>query len=214
METENIKIKTLLIIIASVAIFEGAAVFVSHVLRIAPMSFLLIVRLLEIVTIILVVATIEGDLLSIGLDSSTIMRGIEKGLLWSAAFGFLTGLVFLILHFTGINPFALIYTQLPSEKKDLAMFLIVGSIISTVAEEFFFRGILYGFFRRWGILAALIFTTIIFMLAHYKTGTIPLAQIAGGIIFAASYEIEKNLMVPIIIHILGNTAIFVSSMIM
>jgi membrane protease YdiL (CAAX protease family) len=30
----------------------------------------------------------------------------------------------------------------------------------------------------------------------------------GGILFAVSYEVEKNLLVPITIHSLGNLAIF------
>jgi len=42
---------------------------------------------------------------------------------------------------------------------------------------------------------------------------IPLPQIVGGILFAAAYEKEKNLMVPITIHVLGNMAIFSISLI-
>jgi hypothetical protein len=37
---------------------------------------------------------------------------------------------------------------------------------------------------------------------------IPIPQIVGGLLFALSYEVEKNLMVPIIIHMSGNLAIF------
>jgi hypothetical protein len=36
-------------------------------------------------------------------------------------------------------------------------------------------------------------------------------QVVGGILFAAAYEIEKNLVVPITIHCLGNLAIFALS---
>jgi hypothetical protein len=35
----------------------------------------------------------------------------------------------------------------------------------------------------------------------------------GGILFAVAYELEKNLLVPIIIHVLGNLAIFVLALI-
>jgi hypothetical protein len=33
-------------------------------------------------------------------------------------------------------------------------------------------------------------------------------QAIGGIVFAAAYEVEGKLMVPISIHVLGNIAIF------
>jgi hypothetical protein len=72
---------------------------------------------------------------------------------------------------------------------------------------------LYGFFRRWGILAALIPTTVIFTLAHPVCSHISATRIVGGIIFAVAYEMEASLMVPITIHILGNMAIFTLSLI-
>jgi membrane protease YdiL (CAAX protease family) len=48
---------------------------------------------------------------------------------------------------------------------------------------------------------------------HYPTsGTaIPITQLIGGILFAVAYEIEKNLLVPITIHFMGNLAIFTLS---
>lgn len=211
METEKINIKTFLTIIASIAFIEGAAIFLSPGRLINPVLVIGIARLLEISTIIIIVITLGNGLTSIGLNISTINRGFIKGLLWSAIFGLISGFVLLILYLFGINPLPLIHTQLP--KNNLLLFLGIGCIIGPVAEELFFRGILYGFFRRWGITAALLFTTIIFIIAHNNAGTIPVIQATGGIIFAVSYEIEKSLMVPIIIHILGNTAIFTLSLI-
>ena len=62
--------------------------------------------------------------------------------------------------------------------------------------------------------AALILTTLIFVSAHAGyAGTIPVTQTVGGIIFAISYEAEANLMVPITIHVLGNTAMVTLSLI-
>jgi hypothetical protein len=35
-----------------------------------------------------------------------------------------------------------------------------------------------------------------------------LTQAVGGILFAVAYEVERSLLVPITIHVLGNLAIF------
>ncbi|MGD9160761.1 MAG: type II CAAX endopeptidase family protein [Desulfobacteraceae bacterium] len=214
METDNIKINILFIAAASIVFIEGAAIFLSSGRHLNSLIIIGIVRLLEIITIISAVIIWGKGLPSIGLDPSTTIRGIKKGLLWSFIFGMAAGFIFLILYFAGKNPLAYIHSQLPEKNKDIFIFLGIGCIVGPIAEELFFRGILYGFFRRWGIPAALIFTTILFVLAHYNTVTIPVIQIAGGIIFAVAYEIEKSLIVPIIIHILGNSAIYILPFIM
>jgi hypothetical protein len=88
---------------------------------------------------------------------------------------------------------------------------LVGGIIGPIAEEIFFRGILYGYFRRWGVLPALVVSTGIFALVHLLIGPVQgfaVIQTVGGVVFAVSYELEKNLMVPITVHCLGNMAIF------
>ena len=45
--------------------------------------------------------------------------------------------------------------------------------------------------------------------AAHSFSEVPVIQIIGGLVFAVSYEIEKNLMVPIVVHTFGNTALFV-----
>ncbi|MEJ2731154.1 MAG: CPBP family glutamic-type intramembrane protease, partial [Deltaproteobacteria bacterium] len=54
-------------------------------------------------------------------------------------------------------------------------------------------------------------STLLFILPHsHSSGlALPITQLIGGILFAISYEIEKNLLVPITIHSLGNLAIFI-----
>lgn len=209
METDNIKITTLFIVIISIAFIEGAAIFLSSGRHINPVFITGIVRLLEIIAIMLVVIVWGKGLASIGLGPSTIIRGIKKGLIWSVIFGIAAGFIFLILYFAVTNPLELIHSLLSEKNKHIFIFLGVGCIVGPIAEELFFRGILYGFLRRWGIAVALIFSTILFVLAHYNTARIPIIQVTGGIIFALAYEIEKSLIVPIIIHILGNAAIFI-----
>jgi membrane protease YdiL (CAAX protease family) len=60
-------------------------------------------------------------------------------------------------------------------------------------------------------MTAVVVSTVLFALAHSAFGGVGVPQIIGGIVFAAAYEIERNLIVPIIIHVLGNSAIFALS---
>ena len=58
------------------------------------------------------------------------------------------------------------------------------------------------------MLLALIISTLMFVLAHSVGAGFPVTQVIGGILFAVAYEVEGNLMVPITIHVLGNSALF------
>jgi membrane protease YdiL (CAAX protease family) len=51
-----------------------------------------------------------------------------------------------------------------------------------------------------------LFSTAVFAAFHLPG--IPVTQIVGGIVFAVAYHTGKSLMVPIVIHVLGNLAIF------
>ena len=51
-------------------------------------------------------------------------------------------------------------------------------------------------------------STVLFVLPHLGGTVLPFTQIIGGLVFAVVYEKEKNLLVPITIHCLGNMAIF------
>jgi len=51
-------------------------------------------------------------------------------------------------------------------------------------------------------------STLIFVLIHPAGRHIPITQAIGGVLFALSYEIEKSLVPPMVIHMLGNLAIF------
>ena len=121
-------------------------------------------------------------------------------------------LVSIGLFAAGINPLTLIRIRLPRQTVDLLLFFIVGGIVGPVAEELFFRGILYGFLRRWGVILALILSTLIFVLCHPISHGIPVTRLVGGLVFALAYEIGDSLIVPITIHGLGNLAIFTLSL--
>jgi membrane protease YdiL (CAAX protease family) len=174
----------------------------------SPMVILGMARLVEIILIAVIVIRWGEGLSSVGLDRSGYFQGLKKGLLWSAGFGLLAFLAFLAAHVAGINALPLIQTRLPVKGVDVLTLFIVGGIVGPVAEEVFFRGMIYGFFRRWGVAVALVTSTLIFVLFHPLDHGFPVPQVVGGIVFAVAYELEGSLMVPITIHVLGNLAIF------
>ncbi|MCJ7682889.1 MAG: CPBP family intramembrane metalloprotease, partial [Desulfobacteraceae bacterium] len=201
MEADRVQIKTL-------AICLTAVIAVEAVLRVGlrpgaynPIIVLGAVRLLQAGLIIIIVSIREKGLSSIGLSLTKTLPGLKRGLTWSAGFGLITLLGFALIFAIGLNPLTLIHTHLPAKPGDIALFFLVGGLIGPVAEEVFFRGVLYGFCRRWGAPAAIILSTIAFVLAHPVFPGVPVTQIVGGLLFAVAYEVEKNLIVPITIHV-------------
>ncbi len=208
MEAKEIPIRTLFLCLAAVLAVElGTRVVTAH-----PMLILGGARLLEILLIVLIVVTWGKGLSSIGLARSEMVSGLKKGLIWSAGFGAITSIACVGLFAASINPLTFIRAQIPTHTSDLILFFIVGGILGPVAEELFFRGILYGFLRRWGVIVALVFSTLIFVLCHPINSGIPVTRLLGGILFAVAYELSGSLIVPITIHALGNLAIFTLSL--
>ena len=208
MEADRIEIKTVLISLAVVAVIEAAVGIAASTGAYYSILLLGAARVLEAVLIVLIVLNREGGLSSIGLVPSSMFSGLKRGLVWSAGFGTIVLLVSAALFAADINPLTLIHTRLPAGRNEICLFFIIGGLVSPVAEEIFFRGIIYRFFRRWGVFAAVALSTLAFVLAHPAGSGFPLPQITGGILFAIAYEKEGNLTVPITIHILGNIAIF------
>jgi uncharacterized protein len=209
-EAKQIKIRTLALAVAAIALVETGLAFSTASFN--PLLRLGVARLFELGLMLWIVHVVGGSVASIGLDRVRWLAGLKKGLLWSVGFGALSAIGFAVLFMAGTNPLSMIRTSLPKSSMDVSLFLLVGGIVAPVTEEVFFRGILYGFLRRWGILVALVLSTAAFALTHGLGHGFPLIQVVGGILFAGAYEIEKNLGVPITIHCLGNLAIFSLSM--
>lgn len=141
-----------------------------------------------------------------GLSSSKLGHGLKIGLIWSFVFGGVVSVAALVLFLNHINPLKLIGSGLAP--KNLALFFLTGGLIGPIAEELYFRGILYSFLRKSGVFIAMGTTTLIFALFHFSGNNLPIIQIVGGLVFAASFEYSKSLITPIIIHCFGNLAIF------
>jgi membrane protease YdiL (CAAX protease family) len=208
MEAEKITLKTLVVSIAAVLVAEGllrpaiAGIFIS------PLPGLGITRVAEIILLSFIAVRFEKSIDAIGLIPKKMLAGIKKGLIWSACFGIAAIILIVLLYMAGINALRMLYTPLPYSKALIFIYLLIGGVIGRIAEEIFFRGILYGFLRRWGAFTAVIVSSLVFVLPHLVGSNLPVTQLVGGIVFALAYEKEKNLMVPITIHCLGNLAIF------
>ena len=212
-EAVKIQIKTLAICLIAVIAVEVVARIGIRSENYNPIIILGAVRLLETGLIVMIVLIRERGLSSIGLSLTGILPGFKRGLIWSAGFGLITLLGFVVIFAIGLNPLKLIHTQLPAKPGDILLLFIVGGLIGPVAEEVFFRGIVYGFLRRWGAPMAIILSTLLFVLVHPVFPSIPITQVVGGLLFAMAYEVEKNLVVPISIHVSGNVAIFALSLV-
>jgi membrane protease YdiL (CAAX protease family) len=213
MEAKEIPIRTLFLCLAAVLAVELGTWVVTAKSVHHPMLILGGARLFEILLIILIVSAWGKGLPSIGLARSEMFSGLKKGLLWSAGFGAITSIACIGLFAASMNPFTFIRAQIPTQTSDLILFFIVGGLFGPVAEELFFRGILYGFLRRWGVIVAVILSALIFVLCHPIHQGIPVTRLLGGLLFALAYEFGGSLMVPITIHALGNLAIFTISLI-
>ena len=211
MEANRITVKSLIISIGSVLCVEAA---VGAFIAGCPLNstFVLgLMRLIEIALLVLLAVLWGNGVSSVGLARSNAVYGLVRGLVWSAGFGVSALIAYLIFYAVGIDTLPIIKSNMPKGPSEITLFFMVGGVVGPVAEEIFFRGILYGFFRRWGIFVALTVSTLIFVLAHPGFPGIPVTQVVGGIVFAMAYEIEGSLMAPLTIHVLGNTAIFTLS---
>ena len=211
MAATSINIRKLASLAAVVAVIEIAAMLAGQHLSVNSLIITGMTRTCQILAIILVFLTADGNLCAIGIQLPSMMRGLRRGLLWSVGLGLTATLAAVFIYSAGKDPTALIRGRLPAKASQVVLLFAVGGVIGPIAEEMVFRGILYGFFRRWGVLAALLLSTGIFVLVHLLVRPMQgfaIIQAIGGVVFALAYELEKNLVVPITIHCLGNMAIF------
>lgn len=212
MQTGNVDARILFSACSAILATELAGSFVLAHQAMPALLLTGLARIIEISLILVIVFCLGGGLATIEFYPETLFKKFRRGLYWSAGFGGLALLGLLMLHMTGTYPITNLKTPLPKSPADLILFFLVGGLIAPLAEELFFRGLLYTFLRRGGIILAVGGSTFLFGLAHYFAGNLQLPQIIGGLVFAAAYEIEKHLLVPIVIHILGNLAIFTLGM--
>lgn len=91
--------------------------------------------------------------------------------------------------------------------------LLYLALLAGFAEEILFRGVLQVWLERdWGWLGGLVFSNMIFALAHWIT---PLYGVLAGVTgaylgWALDFSGERNLLVPIVIHALYDFIAFLA----
>ncbi|BBO80512.1 hypothetical protein DSCO28_10780 [Desulfosarcina ovata subsp. sediminis] len=197
----------LLTSLSSVILLEAVVAGVAGRLEIPQLWLIAVTRTLQIAVLGGLARTWPGGLTAIGLGRNTLKTGLRQGLIGSATFALAAGLLFAGLTAAGQDPFRLVRSPLPADPPMRVLFFIVGGGIAPVAEEIVFRGLIFGYLRRWGTVAAVLISTAVFAAFHTGT-TVPVTQIVGGIVFAVAYHVSGSLLSPIVIHVLGNLAIF------
>ncbi|MBI9092706.1 MAG: CPBP family intramembrane metalloprotease [Desulfobacterium sp.] len=195
-------------------IFSLAMVFFCELVAAQPFSGLsplektLFLRVVQAGLLVLLIRRHSQGLALAGMTREHLGRGIRVGLVWSGVFGLTVGICGGGLFLTGINPLEMVSAPIPFKGRELIFFFITGGLVAPVAEEIFFRGIIYGYLRCVSVPMALALTTLIFALCHARSGGLPLFQMVGGLVFALAFERSKSIAAPIIIHVLGNLALF------
>ena len=208
METKTITLKPLLIAVIAVLVCE--ALFASIMYR-GWGNLLVLQGLLRLIDMGLVLGSVllwGQGWASIGLDPERLPNGLKKGMAWSAACAVVVLLAFGVLHVLEVKLSDLIRPQFLHPQTNVVLYFVVAGLIAPIAEELFFRGLIYGFFRQWGIVVAILASTVFFVLAHPLKAGLPVAQIIGGLLFAAAYEHAGSLAAPVFVHVSGNLAIF------
>jgi uncharacterized protein len=200
----------LLVSLLAVALLEAAAVYLGTLLQLPRLGLGGAIRTAQILAVISLAVALSGGLHVLGLDRKTVGPGIRKGVVWSAGFAAAAGLMFLGLFIAGQDPLMLVRSPLPEGAGQRILFFFIAGIVGPVFEEILFRGLIFGYLRRWNVPAAMLISTFVFAAFHLPT--IPVTQIVGGLVFAIAYHTGRSLMVPITIHTLGNLAIFTLSL--
>jgi hypothetical protein len=213
MEAKQVRLTALLFSVVLVATIEAAGAVFALLSGVRGATLLGLVRIVEVCTLIGIVIVWGKGLASIGLNLSRVGFGFRMGLIWSAGFAAVAALAYLSMLALGFNPMSILATPTPKGAREVLLLFLVGGLTAPIAEEIFFRGLVFGFFRRWGFWVALVVSTTLFVLIHPMGGRLPVTQVVGGIVFAVAYEREGSLLTPITIHCLGNMALFSLSLI-
>jgi membrane protease YdiL (CAAX protease family) len=136
----------------------------------------------------------------------TLLAAIGMGAFYLLA----AGIYWVVLQLFFESPDAMFASHLRGAifSESSVLYYIGVMLAFPILEEIWFRGLLYTPLRReWGPWPVIIGTSILFAFSH--ANAVPINQFFGGLIFAWAYEKRRTLVAPILLHILGNSALAV-----
>lgn len=210
MGTTPIQTKTLLTAVAAIVVLETAAALIAKAKGVFPIEHLGLLRIIQSIVLILIVLYQNKEIGAIGLNCNRLKSGLKTGIIWSLTFAVIASIGILVLFIANADPLNLIRVHLPKIPRDLIFFFLIGGIIAPISEEIFFRGIIFGYLSQWNTTNAVVISSLIFLFFHPQGDLI---QAVGGVVFALAYHFSNSLLAPIIIHSLGNLALFSISLI-
>ena len=117
-------------------------------------------------------------------------------------FGMINNLVYFM--FSRIFGAVEIYSSpVPRDLRDLIISLIVLALVPAVCEEFFFRGVLQGVFRRHGHIFSIVFTGILFSFLHLDIQRFIGIALLGSFIGYIVYR-TNSLYAGMVAHFINN----------
>ena len=198
--------KTLCCSLGVVLAVESAGFFFIHALKIQPLLTVGFIRMLETVLLLFLLKSQGGIFTSLSIRGQNLLRDIGRGLLWSVGFGLLALVAALLIFLLGGYPPDLVAVRLPPTlsfspppcrrglSQPRSRNLLPGNSLR-VPPSMGFRSGPDSVHRPFRL--------------HPSDGT-GISPHPGdrGILFATAYEVEGSLVVPIVIHALGNSALF------
>lgn len=158
----------------------------------------------------------DGSLVRFGRPTGRDVRWTMLG--FAGLVALLVGLD-VLLSALGFEPADNVSVEVGREHPELFLYFIpVVLLLNAPAEELLFRGVVQGLFRRaYGVVPAVVAAALVFGVVHYLalvgTGS-RLAYVAiafvSGLVLGALYEYTENILVPVAVHALWNTLVYVN----
>ena len=85
--------------------------------------------------------------------------------------------------------------------------MVIGvGVLAPIAEELFFRGLLYDWFRqKTGVVWGVVISSLLFGLAHYDSLAVVGSSFVMGLVMAAAFEKTRSLWISIFMHVATNS---------
>lgn len=137
-------------------------------------------------------------------------NGAAQGFLIAVAGAFIcivmnipANLISSLLEGLGLNGAANTESMVAYSLPDLIALWMAVVVVAPLAEEFAFRGVTVALMRRWGDWCAVVFSAIIFAMAHFSFQAMPVVLV-GGFIMALLYVRTRNIWINILVHFINN----------